>query len=250
MDQMKTTLLIICWLAALATSAQTNSSWRICRNPARVFGSRATVDLTPLFQWWARQPLVVTNQSAGTNGDVNAGAEEERPLSRWYRVTGTPVSTTGFSWMVDAVIYTSPTLHTNAHILLHNPPVVELERFNALKALAAEAEQQINEARHEYETNLNAKVTAQAEVEFYRKYRSRAGVAAYTQLAGQKQAAAGIALNQVDQLKAALNQIDAELETIPSIDGVYQVDWFAVLAGRSKQGVPIFDLGLVSATPP
>jgi hypothetical protein len=131
--QMKANLgLIFLWLAAGAAAAQTNQTWKICRNPVRVFGVHETVNLTPLFQWWARQPLPgMTNASPQMAG---AMAEEERPLSAWRRVTGIHVGTVENSWVVAAVIYSSPTNHASARIFLRNPPVLEEQTYDSLRA--------------------------------------------------------------------------------------------------------------------
>jgi len=251
---MKLNQLIVFWLLlASAASAQTNQAWSIFRYPERMFAGNAVVNLMPLFAWWARQPLVVTNQNAGSTSDANGSPEEARPLSSWYRITGTPMATTGSSWLMDAVVYTSPTRHTNSVILLNNPPVGEVALFNALKAQLAEARQRIADARRVYDANTNAEAKALAEVAMYRRSWSKVasdGVIAYTRVAMQKHNDSATALNQLDQLEAARRQIEAQLETIPSRNGVYQVDLFAMLLGRNKQGVPTYDLGLVNDTPP
>ncbi len=241
-------LLLLC-LAAVAAPAQTNQSWRICRNPVRVFPGQATVDLTQLFQWWARQPLVVTNREA----DAEASAQSDRPLSAWARVTGARISTIGDSWVLDAVIYTSPTVHTNARIILNHPPAVEEQSYETLKTELAEANQEIANAQRVYGASTNAAAKARKSVQAYSRSTSKLRVDAerdYSALAAQDQAAAATALDQISQLEAARAEIERQLKTLPNANGVYQVDWFAVLLGRSKQGVPIYDLGLVSASPP
>jgi hypothetical protein len=252
MEKMKIFGLMVFLLAALAAPAQTNQGWRICRNPVRVFPGQATVDLTPLFQWWARQPLVVTN-GATRHGDITNSPEEARPLTGWFRVTGRKVGATFSGWVVDATIYTSPTVHSNSRVLLKNPPAVEEAQFDALKAQGDEAEREIADRQRVYKTDTNAEARAQAEVEAYRRSRSKIasdGVIAYTRLAIEKHDAAAAALNQIDQLEAARRQITAQMRMFPSMGGFYQVDWFAVRRGQTKQGLPIYDLGLVSPTPP
>lgn len=246
---MKLVGLIVFLLAAVAAPAQTDQGWKVCRNPVRVFSNHATVDLTPLYQWWERQPLVVTNRSEETN----SSDETDRPLSAWYLVTGTKVGTLGSSWVVDAVIYTSPTIRSNARVVLNHPPVVEEQRYYTLNTQLAQAEQQIANAQDVYEVNTNAEMNALERANFFRYSRSKLamdGVRDYMALAARYHNAAVTALDQLRQLEAARIQIEEQLKTIPSANGVYQVDWFAVLLGRSKQGVPIYDMGLVSATPP
>lgn len=249
---MKITGLILFLLATVAASAQTDQpTWNVCRNPVRVFKGKATVNLTPLFEWWKRQPLVITNKS--TNTDMTASPESERPLSDWYRVTGTKVGTIGPSWVVDAVIYTSPTISTNARIILNNPPTVEEVNYNALKQQQTVVEQQIVNTESVYEENTNAEAQAMATLEIYRRSWSKTapdGVRDYSALASKKHNAAALALTQLDRLEAAREQIETQLKAIPEVNGAYHIDWFALLLGRSKHGVPIYDMGLVSANPP
>jgi hypothetical protein len=246
---MKSAIFILAMLAAAAASAQTNQAWKTCRNPVRVFPGAATVDLRPLFAWWARQP---TNSiSAETNSA--ADTREVRPLAAWRLVTGTPVSIFGDSWVVDAAIYTSPTVLTNARIILNHPPTVEEERFNNLKTQITYLDGQIAATRRAYDTATNAEALAYARVEMYRRSISKVaptGVVQYSRTAEREHDAAAAALNETDQLEAQKKEIEAELKTIPSHDGVYRIEWFAVDRGHTKAGVPIFDLGLVSATPP
>jgi len=253
MKRMKIIGLMLLCLAAMAVPAQTNQSWRVCRNPVRVFKGQATVDLTPLFQWWARQPQVVTNRSATANADTNASAESDRPLSAWARVTGTKIATIGDSWVLDAVIYTSPTVHTNARIILNHPPAVEEQTYENLKEEVGEAGRRIAEAQRVYGANTNAQAQALKSFNAYSHSNSKHRLDAerdYSVLAAQAQAAAATALSQINQLEAARGELEDQLKTIPAVYGVYQVDWFAVCLGRSKQGVLLYDLGLVSASPP
>jgi hypothetical protein len=251
---MKIIGLILFWLAAVAAPAQTNQSWKICRNPVRVFPGQATVDLTPLFQWWARQPLIITNHSSTANTNTDTSLEPEaRPLSAWHRVTGVKVGVIGSSWVVDAAIYSSPTVHTNARIILNHPPEAEEQAYYALEMQAAEAKQQIADTQRIYGADTNKESKANKLVQAFEHSRSKLrndAVRDYSAVAVQEQAAATSALTQKAQLEAARAEIEEKLRTIPAIKGAYQVDWFAVLLGHSKQGVPIYDMGLVSATPP
>jgi len=253
--RMKTAGLILLWLAALTAVAQTNQGWAVCRNPVRVFGARSTVNLTPLFQWWARQPLP-TNAAAFTRANINtnSSADDDRPLAAWHRVTGTPVAaTTAGNWIVDAVIYTSPTSRTNTRIVLNHPPALEEQNYYTLKTQLAEADQEIADARRIYEANTNAEQQADERVNMYRHSLSKVaptGVNVYSREAQQKHDAAAVALNQQEQLEAARQQILNQLKTIPARGETYYIDWFAVMLGHTKTGQPIYDLGLVSPNPP
>ena len=190
---------MLVWLAAAAAPAQTNQSWRVCRNPVRVFQGQGTVNLTPLFQWWARQPQIATNRIASGGTDTNTSAESDRPLAAWVRVTGAKVSTTGDSWMVDADIYTSPTVHTHARIILNHPPAVEEQTYETLMAELAEARQDLADAERGYGANTNAASKARQQIQAYSRSRSKLradAVCDYSALAVQAQDAAATALDQ------------------------------------------------------
>jgi hypothetical protein len=243
--------LIFLWLAAGSASAQTNQAWDICRNPVRSFGAHEIVNLTPLFQWWARQPLPgATNASLQS---TTTNAPEVRPLSAWRRVTGTPLATTGNSWLVAAVIYTSPTISTNARIILRNPPVQEEQTYLGLRAQLADVSQQITSIQQVYQAAVKAEQADVARAEAYQRSWDKVaptGVVKYSRLAEQKHKEAALAASQQDQLEAVRNGIESQLKPIPAANGSYLVDWFAVEAGHTKQGVPIYDLGMVSPNPP
>jgi hypothetical protein len=254
---MKTAGLVFLLLLAIATaSAQTNQSWRVCRNPVRVFGSHR-VDLAPLFDWWGHQPLP-TNATSYTKADIdidtNSVTDADRPLAAWHRVTGTYVGTlSSGSWAVDAVIYTSPTAWVHTRIVLNHPPALEQQNYEALKSDLAQANQQIAAEQAAYNAAEKARQKDQQLVEAYSRSISKVastGVNVYTQAAAQQQQAATTAAAQKKQLEGVRGEIEKQLKTIPAIDGNYMVDWFAVMLGRSKQGLPIYDMGLVSPTPP
>jgi hypothetical protein len=44
-------------------------------------------------------------------------------------------------------------------------------------------------------------------------------------------------------------QAESQLQTIPSMNGQYYIDWFALKIGADKNGVPIYDLGVVNGPP-
>ncbi len=247
---MKTVAVIFLWLAVVAAPAQINQDWPVCRNHLRSFGGRA-VDLTPLFQWWARQP-VPTNAATYTSANLSTNvtvADADRPLSAWHRVTGTHVGSAGDSWVIEAVIYTSPNSRTNARVFLNHPPVLEEQNYYTLKTQLAEADAEIAAARQVFETNTN---TEQRALELANRYRhslskvAPTGVNINMQEAQQTHDAAAVALNRMDQLSAQRQQIVEQLKTIPARQDAYSVDWFAVKLGYTKKGVPIYDLGLVN----
>lgn len=250
--QMKTTGLIFLLFAAATVSAQTNQSWTPCRHPIRVFGDHKTVDLTPLFQWWKQQPLAVkTTTNLEAAADVSTDAD--RPLSAWHRIAGAKAGELGQSWVVNALIYTSPTSRTNARIILNNPPIAEERLFNSLKTQLAETTRQITNAQRAYQKELKAAQKAEAEARSYRRSGSKHATESsnnFLRLAGQKREAATNAQNQQKQLEAQRPLIQNQLKAIPAVNGQYQIDCFALEVGRSKQGVLIYDLGVVPANSP
>jgi hypothetical protein len=150
--------------------------------------------------------------------------------------------------VVDATIYTSPTARTNARIVLNHPPVVEEQDYYALQAQLAQVMQQITNDAQIHETNVKAEEKDRQNEDAYRRWWASAQY--YARAAAQKQQAADLAFSEEQQLQTMRHQIEQQLKTIPAINGQYAVDWFAVMLGRSKLGVPVYDLGLVSPNPP
>lgn len=246
--QMKTAGLILMLFVAVAAPAQTNQGWAACRHPIRMFGGQAAVNLAPLFDWWSHQPQP---GKAATNAENSASTE--RPLSAWHRITGAKIGELGPSWIVNAVIYSSPTTRTNARIILNNPPAAEERTFAALNTQLAETTQQITNAERAYKADLKAVEKAEAEARNYRRSGTKHATESsnnFLRQANQKREAAAAALNQQKQLEAARPQIQKQLAAIPAVRGQYLIDWFALEAGRSKQGVLIYDLGLVPTQSP
>jgi hypothetical protein len=253
---MKIIGLLSLWLVALAASAQTNQGWRLFRDPVRVFTSRTAVDLTPLYQWWARQPghsNATAFVSAKINVDTNAPLALDRPLAAWHLVTGSHVSTIGSSWVVDAVIYTGPNARTNARVILTHPPNGEEKDYLTLKQQFAEADVEITNAYRTYKANLKAEQEDQRLENEYARSRSKVGPDSarnFAWQAQQRQADATAAASQQQQLETLRTQIQQQLKAIPAMNGTYHIDWFAVMLGYSKQGLPVYDLGVVKTAVP
>jgi len=221
--------------------AQTNQA-EGCRYPFRTFGN-AAVNLSPLFQWW--------NQHAGDFHATNdMDVATSRPMSAWHRITGTKIGELEYSWVVNARIYVSPGTYTNARIILKNPPVAEEQSFYALKnELAAVAQQMTNDQR-KYRADTQAAQRAEARVRAieYNQSWKAPPTGEITRAAKDKQAAAAALLNQ-QQLEQMAAQAESQLQTIPSLNGQYLIDWFALKIGADKNGVPIYDLGVVNGPP-
>ena len=249
---MKTAGLALLLLVTVNASAQTNQSWPVCRYPLRTFAGQATVNLTPLFQWWARQPLVIKPNTNQINASEST-TEAERPLAAWQRVTGTKLGEAGSNWVVNAVIFASPTSRTNARIILNHPPAAEEQAYYSLKVQIANAGQQITNAQRSYKADTKA---AQKDEEHAQAWlRSGSKVANQNanylrRLAAQKREAATAALNQKQQLETSRALMQKQLSAIPAIHGQYHIDWFAVAVGQTKAGLPIHDLGVVNYASP
>lgn len=252
---MKIVGVIFLWLTTMTTSAQTSQPWPVCRGHLRAFGAH-WVDLTPLFEWWRNQPVptnAVMYTAASINVDTNAVDDEDRPLRAWHRVTGTPVATTGSAWIVDATIYTSPTARTNTRIILYNPPIVEQQTYNNLKNQLTQLDQQIGAARHTYQDNTNSEQQAMAYYTYYNRSWGKADRTAaviYLQRAQIYHKNAVAAFDQLNQLYVTRQPISSHLKSMPSMYDEYYIDWFAVMLGFTKQGMPMYDMGLVSPNPP
>jgi hypothetical protein len=237
---MKTAGLIFLLSATLAGAATTNQTLLCCQHPLRVFGDHSTVNLTPLFQWW-------------THHENSGRLDVSRPLAAWHRITGVKVAELEYNWVVDAVIYTSPTTRTNARIILRNPPAAEEQLFYNLKAGLAAAGQQITNDQRTYQNNTKAAQQATTRAQAgnrSRNGRARVNAANSAQQAAQDNSAATAALDDQKQLETSRALAEKQLAAIPAEKGKYRIDWFAMEIGRNKQGVLIYDLGVVETSSP
>jgi hypothetical protein len=237
-------------LVAATASAQTNHVWAACRHPIRVFGYGEAVNLMPLFEWWQHQPL-----RPATNRDLTADAEagDARPLVAWHRITGVKIGDTGNSWLVNAMIYTSPTIHTNARIILNDPPIGEEQSYYALQTRLASTDQQLAVAQRAYRTATNAEMKAENRAESYRHSWSKVaptGVQQYSEIAARRRLDASAAIVQQRQLDATRAEIQKQLSIIPAANGRYVIDLFAMARGTDKKGVLIYDAGVVNPGSP
>jgi hypothetical protein len=249
---------LILWLAvAMSASAQTNR-FDIYRFPTRVLGPGTVVNLQPLYDWWGRQPKHEKGgeyENANINIDTNnpTPAGMDRPLSAWHLVTGTHVSTMGSSWVVNAVIFTSPNARTNTRIILNHPPIAEEQQYYSLKNGIQQATLQITNDARAYTADTKAEQDDQKKENSAKRSRNRRtenSANNYAQLANQNQTDAANAASQEKDLETARTQAEEEIKSIPAVNGVYYVDWFAAVIGYSKQGLPIYDMGRVAASAP
>lgn len=245
---MRTAGLIFLLSAVLSVSAQTNQNPACCRYPLRVFGNQKTVNLTPLFHWW-------TQHQPATNHVISADAapEPDRPLAAWQRVTGFKVSELENAWLVDAMIFTSPTARSSARIILKNPPVTEEQTYYNLKSELAAATLQITNDQRTYLADTKAAQKAENRAQASARSTSKLGPDNYryymAQAANDRDAATA-ALNDQKQLEATRALAQKQFAAIPASNGKYRLDLFALAAGQSKDGVPIYDLGAVNPESP
>jgi len=262
-EAMKTVLLIFLLGAAWTAAAQTNQAIHTkhagtgafsnftqtnqdicCRYPLRTFGSAANVNLTPLFKWWSHHGLA---DPAG----AEAGVTDGRPLAAWHRITGNHVGDADSSWVVEAEIYTNPGVRLKARIMLKNPPVAEEQLFYSLKGELAAAVQEMTNDQRLYQTDTKAAQQAEARakpVRNTRKAKNQASQNAQTASVDQQTAAA--ALSEQQQLEQAVPLAQKRLNAIPAKNGKYVLDCFALAAGKTKAGVPIYDVGVVDLASP
>jgi hypothetical protein len=219
-------------LAALSVSAQTNPAPWCCRQPYRSLRWRRGGDESPL-------PGVAPAPAGSPN--------PRRPLAAWKRITGVKTGEQYGCWVVDADIATSPTTHTNEWILLQNPPAAEAEQYYNLKALLVQYDTQMAGDRESYRTETNAearaagyaRADAQADTKML-----RVNTYEYRQLAAKKAAAAATTLADWQQIEQARERARKQLAAIPSSDGQYQLDVFALELGRNRSGQLVFDAGV------
>jgi hypothetical protein len=211
-----------------------------CRQPYRILGVGLPVDISPLIQWW-------TNQTRVAALPLNA-ARPVRPLSAWKRITGFKTGQVDDAWVLHAEIALSTTEKTNEWILLKNPPAAEAARYYQLQYLIPQYVQQLAADRRKQDeyTKAAARNTDQAK-DLSKSYSksTRWNAPYYTQQADQYKAAAAAALEDQQATQLALDQARQQLKTIPSVDGHYQIDVFALELGRNAKGQLIYDPGVV-----
>ena len=230
-------------VVTLSAAGQTNPPPFCCRQPYRVLGAGRLVDVSPLIQWW-------TNQTIEAALPLNA-ARPLRPLSAWKRVTGFKTGELDSAWVVHAEIAISSSDKTNEWIILKNPPVAEAALYYNLQSLLGQYPAQIAEdKRKQLESTKAAKKNTELASQINQSYSKsvRWDAPYYTQLAEQNKAAAAAALADQQATQQALDQVRQQLKTIPSVNGQYQVDVFALELGRNAKGQLIFDPGVVYGT--
>jgi hypothetical protein len=215
-----------------------------CRYPLRAFASGSTANLTPLFKWWS-------SHAAQNPSDTDAAAADGRPLAAWHRITGSHVGDSGSSWVVEAEIYTNPGVRVKERIFLKNPPLAEEQLFYSLKSQLAAAIVQMTNDQRLYQTDNAAAQKAEARIRPVRNTRNARNQASQNaQLASQDQQNAAAALSEEQELQQVVPLAWRRLKAIPAKNGKYELDCFALAAGKTKAGVPIYDMGVVDLNSP
>ena len=197
-----------------------------CRFPIRVF-TNATVNLNPLFIWW---------KLYGTNTPAN---DHPRPLVAWHRITGSSITETDGYWLVNATIYTNAKSAFKKRIYINHPPVIEAETFVKLKA----------------EINIDNKQKSLDERDLQSAQKvqpQRSGKNHPISNGRQAEQNRQLAISMVADEKLVdqdLALTEKKLSAIPSSNGKYSIDLFALETGEEMKGVPIYDFGTLPANP-
>ena len=155
------------------------------------------------------------------------------------------------SWVVEAEIYTNPGVRLKERIILKNPPTAEEQLFYSLKTGLAAAIVEMTNDLHLYDTDTKAAQKAEGRPRIVRNTRSaRNQINQNAQTASQDQQTATAALSDEQELAQAVPLAQKRLNLIPAKNGKYVLDCFALAAGKTKAGVPIYNLGVVDMNSP
>jgi hypothetical protein len=116
-----------------------------------------------------------------------------------------------------------------------------------LKALLVQYDTQMAGDRESYrtETNAEARAAGYARADALADTKMlRVNTYEYRQLAAKKAAAAATTLADWQQIEQARERARKQLAAIPSSDGQYQLDVFALELGRNRSGQLVFDAGV------
>ena len=195
------------------------------KDPKRIV-SGATVDLSPLFQWWPKQ-------------------KDDRPLVKWSHVTGEIVGTNSWGWILDA--HTTVPNPENGErkdqqgkIVLRNPPIHDRLDFDTIfaqrKALEAK-KSALNSEAHGRARRQERRDQRKANKQMGTSSRGlNAQSAKWTQ-------AEKSAKDAVKPLDVQLQAIEKQLKSFPNRDR-YVVDCFALSLSEKADGLAVFDYGL------
>jgi len=239
---MRKSIFWILLLAALPVVAQTNPPSYCCRYPMRGFGN-ANVNLTPLFTWWSRQEASLTNKSG------NFSFLSPRPMPAWKRIVGTKVGDSQYGWFADVEIFTNTSHGFKTRIVLQNPPIQDEQQLNALQQQITGYNQQIANSQEQYKADVKEEKRAEKQAKAgSRSWHLNEALNAKNdaRLSAQKRDDAQKDQATEAQTKGSLQVAEQQLAAIPTEHGRYQIDLFALETGKSLNGLPMYDLGVIS----
>jgi hypothetical protein len=182
-----------------------------------------SVDLTPLFQWWAKQ-------------------SDNRPLAAWVHVTGEIVGTNAGGWLVSAQLDDKGggDRGENRRILLRNPPLQDRAAFDKLLAQKKALEAQRKNLNHRAEQASSRLQEISEERKAARQQHAQMrGLNAQSSTLKQEEKSAKAQLKPVE---GQIAEVDKQLKQYPSADH-YVVDCFALKTAEQASGAPVFDHG-------
>lgn len=193
-----------------------------------------TVDLAPLFKWWAKH-------------------EGPRPLTSWVHVTGTVVGTNAMGWIIEGQVEPSArgrdeqkqsdrAEKESRKIILRTPPVEDLVEFeqlsSQLNALTLQRTSLVDEAS-------DAKNREQAVAQQEHAARRNGSRAQILQLEDHRlKQAEKDAKTQQKPLDQQIKDLTAKLAVYPNKDH-YVLDCFALDLQQDYQQMPLYEHGQV-----
>jgi hypothetical protein len=217
---------IVCiavWVfAALTTSATP------LKTPRRMVQGR-TVDLKPLFTWWAS----------------HAG---DRPLASWVHINGKVIGTNGFGWIVEGQVEGSAKgsdesektkSSADGKLVLKNPPITEMAEFAQSHAQLRSLTDKVKQLSKQVETASEKVKQLNALDQTARKRRARSR-AVEQDLRNWR----ATEKNDREQLQSENKQLDELKKKFPGpVDATYQLDCFALETGEKNGAMAVYDHG-------
>jgi hypothetical protein len=223
---------VLCVIAVAVCSVPPKAGASPVRDPKRSVNAR-TVDLNPLLLWW-------TNHNGA------------RPLVSWVQVTGAVVGTNSSGWVVDAKVErTARNMEASSmpdsdsaktRILLRHPPTLDQAVFEKL----SQQLKVLNAQRSALSAADSDARTRRRLIEDAETYSRAYGVRSWGLAVERRQ----LQQNQ-SQVSAQLKVLDQQIQALKKLLSLWQdtdhyvVDCFALDVGQGKDGLPVFDYGLV-----
>ena len=207
-------MLAMPWLSGAAPESPLKHPKRMVRGQ--------TVDLTPLFQWWARK-------------------DHERPLPSWAHVSGAVIATNSLGWVIKGEAQgggkdDGGKKEAGAEtFVLKNPPLAERGEFERL----LNEQKSLNEERARL-LGLDAQAKNQEDTFARRKnVNRRYRVTETTQLRNTRTQTKG----SVQEAEAQLQELKKKLAAFPNAEH-FALDDFALRTGEKFGAYPVYDRGM------